>query len=444
MIASRLAAMAACIPLLSQAADPPAGVVGKDGWLFYRYEATEPAHAADTKTSVQLMAKLARVLAKNDVAVLVTLVPVKMRIYAANLPADFPLTPHMKGQYAQFAGMLRAQKVPFADLDAAFMQSAKRESDTPLFMRNDTHWSPMGAFTAAEAIKAAIEADPALDAIVKSIPPATYNLAWDTSKKPTTANDLASQIPAAAAKPETEQVLSFLVNRQKSQAGLLDDSGVPAITLLGSSYSSDWTQFPSALRHALQRDVLSIAVPATQGSWVGMENYLRDDAFQANPPKLIVWEMPERDMVAPPSFKYREVRYRIDNTDWLLRAAAWATRKCEPGRASVKATSGKLSAAGPSAPGDFVEVSFTPPLERTEYVSARLTTYGSSHVKVDSSGAGAPARSVEVLVAGDDEGHVFKTPLAKGHDKLRITPGKTHAFKLEDVKVCRQVEGLLD
>jgi alginate O-acetyltransferase complex protein AlgJ len=340
--------------------------------------------------------------------------------------------------------MLRAQKVPFADLDTAFMKSAKRESDTPLFMRNDTHWSPMGAFTAAEAIKAAIDADPALDAIVKSIPPATYNLAWDPSKKPTTANDLVSQLPAGAAKPEPEPVLSFLVNRQKSQGGLLDDSGVPAITLLGSSYSSDWTQFPSALRHALQRDVLSIAVPATQGSWVGMENYLRDDAFQANPPKLIVWEMPERDMVAPPSFKYREARYRIDNTDWLLRAAAWATRKCEAGRATVKATSGKLSAAGPSAPGDSIEVSFTPPLDRTEYVSARLTTYGSTRVKVDSSGAGVPAKSVELLVAGDDEAHTFKTPLAKGHDKMRITPGKTHAFKMEDVKVCRQMEGLLD
>ena len=190
----------------------------------------------------------------------------------------------------------------------------------------------MGAFTAAEAIKAAIDADPALDAIVKSIPPATYNLGWDTTKRATTANDLARQIPAGAAKPETEQVLSFLVNRQKSEAGLLDESGIPAITLLGSSYSSDWTQFPSALRHALQRDVLSIAVPATQGSWVGMENYLRDDAFQAFPPKILVWEMPERDMVAPPSFKYREARYRIDNTDWLLRAAAWATRKCPGSR----------------------------------------------------------------------------------------------------------------
>ena len=78
----RLAAIAvACIPVWSQSADPPPGIVGKDGWLFYRYEATDaPAYAADTKTSLQLIVKLARVLAKNDVAVLVTLVPVKMRM----------------------------------------------------------------------------------------------------------------------------------------------------------------------------------------------------------------------------------------------------------------------------------------------------------------------------------------------------------------------------
>ena len=28
--------------------------------------------------------------------------------------------------------------------------------------------------------------------------------------------------------------------------------------------------------------------------------YLRDDSFQTNKPKLLIWEMPERDMAAPP------------------------------------------------------------------------------------------------------------------------------------------------
>jgi alginate O-acetyltransferase complex protein AlgJ len=443
MIGRRIAAMAAFIPAAALAADPPPGIAGKDNWIFYRYEAADQSHAADSKVSVQLIAKLARVLAKNDVAVLVTLVPVKMRVYQQHLPSDFPISQHMKGQYQQYAAMLKAQKVPFADLDTAFMRSPKRDSDTPLYLRLDTHWSPVGAFTAAETIKSAIEAEPALAAILKATPPATYAITWDPSKKVTTANDLLRQLPNGAPKYEPERVASFFVKRQKSDAGLLDDAAGPAITLLGSSYSSDWTLFPAALRVALQRDVLSIAVPANQGSWVGMETYLRDDAFQRQPPKLLIWEMPERDMVAPPNFKYRDARYNIDNTEWLLRAAAWATPKCDAANVTVKATTGKLATAGPSTPGDSIEVAFSRPLERTEYVSARLTTYGSSRIKVDSSGTG-PAKSVELTVAGDDEAHNFKVPLAKGHDRMKLTPGKTHAFKLEDVKVCRQVEGLLD
>ena len=50
-----------------------------------------------------------------------------------------------------------------------------------------------------------------------------------------------------------------------------------------------------------------------------MESYLRDDAFQNKPPKLLIWEMPERDMHAPPDYKYREARYVSSNADWLKR-----------------------------------------------------------------------------------------------------------------------------
>jgi len=441
----RLTILAAALAAITaHAADPPPGVVGKNGWLFYRYEAVDGNVTADARTTLQLIARLSRVLAANDVAVMVTLVPVKMRVYAKHLPADFPISQYMKGQYQQFAQGFRAQKIPFADLDTAFLESPKRDSDTPLFLRLDTHWSPTGTMVAAEAIKAAIDADPALSPIVASIPAAKYRLR-EAPAKPSPAIDLVAQLPASAPKFEREVLRTFVVDREKAAAGgLLDDAAGPAITLLGSSYSSDWTTFPSALRHALQRDVLSIAVPANQGSWVGMETYLRDDSFQKQPPKLIVWELPERDMHAPPNFKYREARYVLDNNDWLLRAAAWATPKCTPATPTLKATTGKLAKPGPSAEGDFVEIAFSRPLDRLEYVSARLTTYGSSQVRIEASGAGVTARKYELAVAGDDEAHNFKTPPGKGYDKLRITPGKAHQFRIEDVRVCRQMEGLLD
>lgn len=433
---------------LPAAAEPPPGVVGKDGWLFYRYEAADASAAADTKASAQLVARLAHVLAKNDVALAVTLVPLKMRVYARYLPAGLKLTPYLAGQYPQLAKSFRAQDVPFIDLDTAFVSAAKRDADARLFFRLDTHWAPQGAMLAAETIRAGIEAHPGLKAILDTLPEQKYRVSWDDRPSPTVANDLVGQLPADAPKFDAEQVLHFHVERQKPEVeGLLDDSGAPRITLVGSSYSADWTMFPEAFRYALQRDVLSIAVPANQGSWVGMESYLRDDAFQTRPPRLIVWELPERDMVAPPDFKYREARYRMDNTEWLLRAAAWAAMKCEPARASVKSVGGKLAQAAASEPGEWIEIVFSRPLERLEYVSARLTTHGSTRVGLEASGPGSPKRKSEIGVPGDEAAHAFRTPLytgsGKGHDKLRLYPGATHRFSLDDVQVCRHPDGLL-
>jgi alginate O-acetyltransferase complex protein AlgJ len=53
-----------------------------------------------------------------------------------------------------------------------------------------------------------------------------------------------------------------------------------------------------------------------------MEAYLKDDAFKTNKPKLIIWEIPERELRSPPNYKYRDARYVIDNNDWLARVDA--------------------------------------------------------------------------------------------------------------------------
>jgi alginate O-acetyltransferase complex protein AlgJ len=433
-----VAAVGIGIATLGPAADLPPGVVGKDGWLFYRHEMADASTAADARASVQLVARLARVLARRDVALVVTLVPIKARIYAHHLPAELKLTPYLAGQYRQLAQALRAQKVAFVDLDEAFLSSPKRDSDTPLFFRLDTHWSPAGALAAAQAIQAGIAADPALAPLLDQIPVQAYRLTWDEQALPSPANDLVGQLPKGARSFDAEPVAPFRVDRVDAPAtGLLSEAAAPGVTLMGSSYSADWTLFPDALRYALQRDVLSVSVPANQGSWVGMETYLRDDAFQTRPPKLIVWELPERDMRAPPDFKYRESRYVIGRTEWLLRAAAWAARDCGPARAAVKSI---------STAGDSAELVFTRPLDSLEYLSARLTTHGSTRVTLEARGPGVSPRRFELAVPGDDAPHAFKTPLhsgGRGYDRVRLSAAGAHRFSLEDAQVCRHAEDLL-
>jgi alginate O-acetyltransferase complex protein AlgJ len=49
---------------------------------------------------------------------------------------------------------------------------------------------------------------------------------------------------------------------------------------------------------------------------------LKDEAFKTRQPKLIIWEIPEREFRSPPNYKFRDPRYQIDNTAWLDRIAA--------------------------------------------------------------------------------------------------------------------------
>src|SRR5262249_51765205 len=115
-------------------------------------------------------------------------------------------------------------------------------------------------------------------------------------------------------------------------------------------------------------------------------------------------------------------------------------------KVTVKSVAGKLASPGPSKEGDSLDITFSRPLEKLEYVAMKLMTDGAPRLHLEASGPGATARKWELAVAGDDLAHPFKTPLytaAKGYDKVRIFPGTARKVTAEDVQVCRQMEGLL-
>lgn len=439
---------------LTHAADPSPSIIGKNDWLFYRYELSDASDQPATNTSIDLIRRFNQVLAQNGVAMAVTLVPLKARIHAEHLPADVKISDYVAGNYDRMTNALRAGQVNAIDLNGPFLASPKRTSDTPLFIRLDTHWAPAGSMLAAETIRAGIDANPALKKALEAAPEEKFNMSWDKRRVNSKSRDLVEQLPKGSPAYAPEPMLQFFVTKAAPAAGaLLGDGADPAITLMGSSYSNAWTRFPEALRYTLQRDILAISVGADQGSWVGMESYLRDDAFQTKKPKLLIWEMPERDMRAPPNFKYRDTRYQSDNTEWLLRAAAWVQNACAPSAATGKLVAGGLASApaasvtaGATTDADFIELSFEKPLEKLDYLSASVATTGSKSLVLEASGAGVETRKFTVPVAGDGAAHALRAPLpsaGKGFTKLRIFPGKSSAFAFKDVQVCRLPEDLL-
>ena len=296
-------------------------VIGKDSWLFTRYEYAVPSDAQDTQVSIDLLTQASKLFNQKGIAVAVVLVPSKIRIYSDKLPDDKPLDAYTNGKYAAAVQALTAGGVTVVNLNDVFLSSPDRLGDTPLFLRLDTHWSPSGAALAAETIKATIDSAPALKAALGATPEVAYTMEWNKQKTTTRARDLVRYMAAADQKQfKPEQVLPFKVTRTAASAAGLQGAGDNVgILVIGSSYTNAATGYPDAIRYQLQRDLLDISIQVDKGPWVGMEEYLKDGAYKSSKPKLIIWEIPERELRSPPNAKYRDARYQSDNNEWLGR-----------------------------------------------------------------------------------------------------------------------------
>lgn len=302
------------------ATEASAALIGKQEWLFYKYEFSEPSDDELVKKSQDLIRNFERVLAARGIRLTVAMVPLKIRVYSEFLPDELKLNSYVQGNYNQMLGVFSSAGVNAADLNSAFLSSPLRSGDTPLYFRLDSHWTPAGAMVGAEALKKSLESDPKSLELLATVPIVKYTYKVANRKRPSRGRDLVDQLPPNSPTFAPELVAQVNVLREKpSQTDLLGTQDAPKIGMVGSSYSRDWTGFSDAIRYVLQRDVAVAAVGADQGSWVGMEAYLKDEAFQASPPKLLIWEMPERDMRAPPDYKYREARYVMSNAEWLKR-----------------------------------------------------------------------------------------------------------------------------
>lgn len=431
------------------------GVVGKSDWLFSKYDLLRSTDAGQTAESVELIGRFNKVLKANGVNLALTMVPLKMRIYSEYLPDSVKLTDYMAGNYEQVGKALQAVGVTSIDLNTPFLTSPKRNSDAHLFYRLDSHWNFTGAMLGAETIKAAIDANKVLKGALDATPAVVYKMTVGPRKLPSKGRNLLALLPRNSGPFAPEQFTPVSVSRVQASG----DDRIPSvgITVSGSSSSKEWTGFVDALRYLLQRDILNVSVTGDIGPWHGMESYVRSDAFQTSPPKLLIWEWAESTMHAPPNYQYQDPRYVSNNTEWLLRASAWVQAACKPSpvtariaRAGLAANAANMKGAdvvtGPTSENEFIEIAFDKPIEKLDYVVARAATVGSKTLILEGTGPGATTRRFTLNVPGDDATHMLKAPLPsndRGFTKVRVYPGKSNGFTLTDLQICRQPEDLL-
>ena len=261
----------------------PATVIsGAGDWLF---TAEEFAHAAQPEQVRQAwlnqLVNAHDVLARHGIPLLIALVPTK----AGSLPELAPPLPQAAAdRYSATLEDLAAHGVATVDL-----REALRSEES--WLRTDTHWTPHGADQAAALIAGRMQE------VVPELPVGSLDYAVEPSETVEFRGDLDRLLalgPFASVGPPADVITVQTVTlTSEPTGGLFDDATIDA-ALIGTSYSegSEWN-LADRLRLELGIDILDLS-EAGRGPLEPMAGFLAGEALPASPPRLVVWELPER------------------------------------------------------------------------------------------------------------------------------------------------------
>lgn len=266
---------------------------GCDDWLFLTEELRPwPDAAAHQAERVAALRRIADHLAGRNIQLLIAVVPDKARVRGEEL-CGAPYSAQSRGRYAGFTAALEVAGLRHLGLLPA-LEAAKR--DAPAFYRTDTHWSQHGAAAAAAAIAPVVrdlgiapaEAFRTTAAPMETDGPGDLLRLMSLDRVP----DWLRPAPDRQHKDTTEAA-----QPAGAAGGLLDDAPVPPVALVGSSYSVN-ANFHGRLQEAVGNPVANFA-EAGGGFFRAANSYFTGQAFRETPPRLVVWEIPER-MVGQP------------------------------------------------------------------------------------------------------------------------------------------------
>lgn len=269
----------------------PGVVLGKDQWLFTDEEFD--AIANGDKNEAENLAIIQGVrdeLNAKGTTLVLAIIPAKTRLYPEHIGDNKPATLHTD-LYQQFHEHAAQAGLVAPDLLTP-LQGAKQHGQ--VFLRTDTHWTPMGAEVVAKQLGTVIAEQTPLS----GEPEKFVTQAKETAPYK---GDLTNFLPLdplfSNLLPQPDQLQQRSTDPVAAEAegddALFADSDV-AVGLVGTSYSANpnWN-FVGALKEALHSDVVNYAEDG-HGPILPMLKYLQTDAFKNSPPQVLIWEFPER------------------------------------------------------------------------------------------------------------------------------------------------------
>ena len=265
---------------------------GCSGWFFLTEELTTfDGGEQNANARAYMVEQVAKQLQQRGVKLVMAVVPDKTRIEEAHLcgvhrPAAFA------ARAENWINTLRSNQVEVLDLRAP-LASTQGER----YYRTDSHWNETGANAAAVAIAARLQA---LQLAEKTdLQPAPGSIKTVTAERPGDLFHVSNLegLPALL-RPAIEQVATSTVAPVVNKSDdLFGDGGLPSVALVGTSFSLRGNFVPFMSQH-LGMPVANLAKDGGDFDGAAM-TYLQSKAFQQEPPKVLIWEVPERMLQKP-------------------------------------------------------------------------------------------------------------------------------------------------
>jgi alginate O-acetyltransferase complex protein AlgJ len=273
----------------------PGVILGKDQWLYTDEEFDAVANSEQNEAdNLAIIQGVRDTLKKQGTKLVLAIVPAKTRLYPEHVGDNTPAAVHTD-LYQQFHAQVNQAGILAPDLLTP-LQGAKEKGQ--VFLRTDTHWTPMGAEVVAQQLGNVIAQQAPLN-----VEP--QNFVTEAKSTEPYKGDLTNFLPldplfsTLLPKPDDLQQRSTNPADAGAESGdaLFADNSV-AVGLVGTSYSANpnWN-FAGALKQALHADVVNYAEDG-HGPILPMLKYLQTDAFKSSPPQVLIWEFPERYLPA--------------------------------------------------------------------------------------------------------------------------------------------------
>ena len=279
-------------------------VIGRNGWYFYKpgleYMLANPALAKPTTATNDPLAAIIDFrdqLAARGIQLVVMPVPNKESVYPDYVAAR---SSHLQSIIApptrNLLHHLQEANVEVIDLFKVFAEARKTPSfsDDPLYLGQDTHWSPAGVELAAKAVAARLN-------LLNWIAPGSVEYSERSAPVRRLGDILRMlKVPAIERSMEPENVKCAQVLRGDTGQPYKDEAQAE-ILLLGDSFLRIYQQdqptsagFIAHLAKELKQPLLSL-VNDGGGATLVREELRAQPVFLRNK-KVVIWEFVERDI----------------------------------------------------------------------------------------------------------------------------------------------------